>query len=570
MMQTHWNRIMLWAAVVSTAVAVVSVACTTPTVPITPSAPAGAADQGPAKPKVDRVVMAVEPPAREGNEGRHQSAPDNWQLKPIYEYLIGMKEDEGKMIPELATDWTLQPDGKSFLFNLRKGVQFHNGYGEFTSKDLLPTAAEIVKEDSLAGASPFWRLVLDSIEPQGDYQALVKFRRPDGNGLTSISRFRGGFEIFSKADFDKNGPAVDLERGPIAGTGPYQFQLRMQAQYLRYQRVASKHWRAAPDFSEFEFRFVKEPSTRMAALVSGEVHMADLPQDLRDQAKQRGYKGIVARDPSLRTSFHIMGVFLNDRTERTPNPDASKGWLFPDSPMMDVRIRKALSKAIDRNALNKAFFGGQGKLMYNPHFTPSRLGWDPAWERRYQEEYGYDVEAAKKLLADAGYGPSKQLTTTLLVAKAYGYSGAEDLVEAVAGMYRAIGINAVLQPIDSAQLTPMQRAWSFQNHLSINGTGSDQWTGVTTYGSTQGSRTGGVELPEANKILEQIGNTLDPKKQDELWRQAGEIIFTQHKEVPLFWLPIEAIVDPKIVADWTYPGSATGSWTHVENIRAAR
>lgn len=555
------------AGVLIAASALVSVACASPAAPTGPSSPA---DEGPVRPKVDRVVMTVEPPAREGNEGRHQSAPDNWQLKPIYEYLIGMKEDEGKMVPELATDWTLQSDGKSFLFNLRKGVQFHNGFGEFTAKDLLPTSGEIVKEDSLAGASPFWRLVLDSIEPQGDYAALVKFKRADGNALTSISRFRGGFEIFSKADFDKNGPAIDLERGPIAGTGPYQYMARKQGQYLRYQRTAGKHWRATPDFPEFEFRFVKEPSTRLAALIAGEVHMADLPQDLRQQAKQRGYTGVLARDPSLRTSFHIMGVYLNDRTERTPTPDASKGWMFPDSPMMDVRIRKALSKAIDRDALNKAFFGGQGKLMHLTHFSATRLGWDPTWEKRYQDEYGYDVEAAKKLIAEAGYGPGKPLTTNLVISKAYGYSGAEDMVEAVAAMYRAVGINAVLLPVDPAQLTPLQRSWSFPNHLQVNGTGSDQWTGVTTYGSTQGSRTGGAELPESNKILEQIGNTLDTKRQDELWRQAGEIIFMQHKEVPLFWLPIEAVVDPKIVAGWTFPGSATGSWTHVENIKAAR
>jgi ABC-type transport system substrate-binding protein len=116
----------------------------------------------------------------------------------------------------------------------------------------------------------------------------------------------------------------------------------------------------------------------------------------------------------------------------------------------------------------------------------------------------------------------------------------------------------------------MERAWKFDNHFELNGTGSDQWTGVTTYGSTQGSRTGGLELPEANAVLAQIGNTLDEKKQDELWRKVGEILYTQHKEVPLFWLPIEAMVDPKIVSDWIYPGSATGSWTHVENIKAAR
>lgn len=101
------------------------------------------------------------------------------------------------------------------------------------------------------------------------------------------------------------------------------------------------------------------------------------------------------------------GVYLNDPRERTPTPDASKGWLNPDSPLIDVKVRRALSKAIDRDAVNKAFFGGEGKPQFNSHFGPSRQGWDPSWERRFQEEYGYDQAAARRLLAEAGYGPSK-------------------------------------------------------------------------------------------------------------------------------------------------------------------
>lgn len=98
----------------------------------------GADSSDPARPKVDRVVMLVEPPAREGNEGRHQSAPDNWQLKPIYEYLAGMDSQVGKIVPELATEWSIEPTGLAIRFKLRKGVQFHQGKGEFTAKDLVP------------------------------------------------------------------------------------------------------------------------------------------------------------------------------------------------------------------------------------------------------------------------------------------------------------------------------------------------------------------------------------------------------------------------------------------------
>jgi len=530
----------------------------------------GADSSDPARPKVDRVVMLVEPPAREGNEGRHQSAPDNWQLKPMYEYLAGMDSQAGKIVPELATEWSIEPTGLAIRFKLRKGVQFHQGKGEFTAKDLVPTWQEIIKDDSLAGASPFWRLVIRDVEAVNDHEAVYHLKRPDSNFLTSISRFRGGMEMFSKAHFEANGPALDIEAGPIAGTGPYQFKERKQAQYIRYERTPYEHWRAKPEFPEFEFRFAREASTRFAALATGEVQMADLPLDLRKQAKDRGFTGILARDSSLRTSMHVYGVYLNDRTERTPTPDASKGLMYPDSPLNDVRVRRALSKAIDREALNKAFFGGEGKPMHLSHFSPTRPGWDPGWERRFQEQYGYDREAARRLLAEAGYGPAKPVTTNIIAAKAYGFSGAEDVAEAVAAMWRAAGINVNLLNIEESALTNARRQFRYDNHLWINGTGSDQWTGVTTYGSTQGTRGNGVELPEANELLGQLGSTLDERKQEELWRKVGEILYLQHKEIPLFSLPIAAMVDPKIIADWVYPGAATGSWTHVENIKAAR
>ena len=67
-----------------------------------------------------------------------------------------------------------------------------------------------------------------------------------------------------------------------------------------------------------------------------------------------------------------------------------------------------------------------------------------------------------------------------------------------------------------------------------------------------------------------ISNTLDEKKIEDSWRDLGEVLFTQHKFVPLFWLPVEIAVNPQIVGDWVLPGSISGSFTHTEYIKAAR
>ena len=72
-------------------------------------------------------------------------------------------------------------------------------------------------------------------------------------------------------------------------------------------------------------------------------------------------------------------------------------------PFDDVRVRKALQKAVNIDEINKTVFGGKGEVMYLDHFHPTRLGYNPNWEKRFPDAYGYDPEAAKKLLADAGY-----------------------------------------------------------------------------------------------------------------------------------------------------------------------
>ena len=105
----------------------------------------------------------------------------------------------------------------------------------------------------------------------------------------------------------------------------------------------------------------------------------------------------------------------------------------------------------------------------------------------------------------------------------------------------------------------------------LGGTSSDTWTGLTTYGSAVGTGIGtGIELPDLDRVLAKIQVTLDEAEQEKLWRQAGEVTFVQHREIPLFWIPVEATVNSQIVADWEYPGGITGAWTHVYNIKAAR
>ena len=531
-------------------------ACGPQSVPNTAPAPGG--DQA-AQPKTNRVVMALVPPSAESNNPRHTSQTTMWQLKPMYEYLTGM-DVNGKMIPQLATEWALEPDGNAYRYKLRRGVQFHGG-GEFTAKDVVHSWQDLAKEDSLAGYQvALIRNNVEVTEAVNDYEVLVKLKQKNADVPFVISEFQGGFEIMSKADYDRVGKDPSLAEKPIVGTGPYAMKSRAQGQNVIYERTPSKHWRITPDFPEFEFRWMREASSRMAALLAGEIHLTTLPEDLLQQASKQGFGVATGKVPALRTMLMLRCCFFNDVK------DFSKGYEPTDSPMTDLRFRKAMNKAIDRDALNKAFFSGKGEIMAVDPLHPTRPGWNPAWATRFKDEYGYDPEAAKRLIAESGKTGAK---ITLIQQPVSGISGAEDMFEAVAGYWRAVGIGVESISPDPAQVTAVSRTRGYKNHVSVAATSAGQLVS-TFYHSTMESRGSKLEDADIQRVIDELFLTLDEKKSDELWRKLGDVIFEKHQLIPLFWLPAEAVYNTKIVADYPWPGAISGTWTHVENIKAAK
>jgi peptide/nickel transport system substrate-binding protein len=528
----------------------------TPAPAAKPAATAAPAEKAPASPAVNRVVMGVVPPFVEGNELRHIDQTDVWQLRPMYEYLIGMDPETGKPIPMLATEWSLE-DGPSYRFKLRRGVQFHGGNGEFTAQDVVFSWKDLTQETSTNGQAPNWRSVVRDIEVVNDYEVVFRLSRPDANFIRAISEAEGAMEMRSSRDAASLS-SITLDTRPVAGTGPYQFKERAQGQYIRFDRVPYQHWRATPDFPEFEFRFMKEPSTRLASLLAGEIHVTTLPQDLLVNAQDRGFPVVRGRVASLRAFGTMLCCFLNDPK------DLTKGMQYPESPLMDVRIRKALNKAINRDELNKALFGGKGEPMILNHFHPSRPGWKPEWQSRFQEEYGYDPARARALLAEAG---QPNLTTNMLVLPTPAFAGAEDVAEAIGAYWRAVGVNVQLQQIDLAEARTLAQQKRLSNHTQIVGTSAGQLIGMV-YNSSRGWL--GPQDPETDPLVSEIYETLDPVKQEALWQKLGDMFFEKHMSIPLFWLPAEAVVNSRVIADYAWPGAITGTWTHVHNIKAAR
>ena len=524
-------------------------------------------------PKVQRLVLGINPPVNDTNSASIQVSTSAWTNLPMWEDLFGVTPEGKEIVPMLATEWTLQPDGQSYLIKLQRGVQFHDGKGEFTAKDVQFSLDDLKGEtEAVAPAIPRTLNTIAGLDIVNDYEFLLRMRQPDAGLLVAMSQAENIVKMRSKVDSEARTRRPTLEDRPLAGTGPYTYEAHGQAQYLRFKRAFDKHWRQTPDFPEFEFRYIKENSTILAALLSKEIHVAALPPELTPQAEQRGFKTIEGKAPGLHVYATFRGVYLNQKiaNDNQINADPNAKHVFPNSPLMDVRVRKALNKAIDREALNKAFLRGRGTPVYNEFFHPTRPGWNAAWERNFKDAYGYDPEAAKKLLVEAGYGPGKAAAVTMILRPYPYFPGLFDMEEAITNHWRAVGIETKIDQSDNATISAKDRQLAYDSHVYGIVTSVRQLAGVATYQSALPGIGGrlGTELPELDAIYGPIRRTLEPKQQDELWRQWGDIAYNQYASIPLFWMPSEAVVDPEIVADYPFPGSISGIYTHVEYIKA--
>jgi len=534
-----------------------------------PAAPAPAA----AEPAVNRMIFATNTPTNEHSDQRMFCCFDALQLRPMYENLLGVAAN-GEFTPGLATEWSLEPDGQSMRVKLRKGVQFHNGNGEFTADDLINFYDEFITFDKAHVFSRiFWKLHTESIEKVSDNEVIFRMKRANAFLLLGMSDRWNQIPIVSKKAWTANGPPTDATVDPLAGTGPYQFLERKQGQYIRFERTPGEHWRITPDFPELEFRWINETSTRLSALLAKEVHMVNLPPDLQPQAVSSGFVIHKNQNFGTRVWMQFYAGFPDPKT-------GVEGWpLYPDAVLLDLNVRKALNKAINRDEVMNAFAPNGEKMILN-HFHPQFAGWNPDWAKNFESEYGYDPAAARALLAKSGFNTKNPLVIKTRIRSCVVMAGCEDVTEAVAGYWGDVGVKVELITIDGAKRNALSRAT--RGGKAGIGEGIVDWVDVDnssthpvfalanrqTWHATGGVN--GFATPEMYNIVGNIQSQMDWSKHTADLTAVGNLSYDLHANVPLWYLPAEATVDPDVIAEYKWNGTEHGTWTHMEEIVAVK
>src|SRR2546422_7543206 len=328
----------------------------------------------PAKTKLERLKIAVAPLGWDTNFTWLQSRSGQLDKRPALEYLVGIDRNTGKYIPELAEKWEMAPDGKSWTITLRKGIKFHDNWGEFTAKDVRHAVFLISQPESIQTDTGFWRSVMgigknDSIEDMAkkvaegveivhDHQVVFRLKYAVPELFDSLSA-NADLVMESKARWDAGGK--ELYGQKVVGTGPFEFVERKVGSYVLYKRV-DNHWRKTPEYKELEFRWVPEGVTRLASLLAGEVHISDVDRALQKDAMAKGMKISTSTLPAMQLQWHFGGTYF-----------ASPDKLDPKIPFVQREVRQAMDHAGNRQALAENLLCGKVQphrvMGYHPQLS---------------------------------------------------------------------------------------------------------------------------------------------------------------------------------------------------------
>lgn len=329
--------------------------------------------------------------------------------------------------PALVTEWAFAPDGLALDLTLRSDVTFHDG-SPMTAEDFRYTFFErprlpVAEGQRKLDTAFLWRKLSD-VEVVSPTEARMVFSEPMPTAVTWL-HFLCSF-IVPKAYMEEVGLEGFLEK-PI-GTGPYKLVGYEPASRLELEAYAD-YWAGAPAITNVTMDIVRDPTARVAAIESRRAD-ASIDVPIREAERLGKTPGLVS---TIRPVTDIMLLQLTN----------SGGFADP-------RVRQAAHRAIDKAAINKAFFLGNAV----PIDAPAARG-TPGYPDDL--EFGTDVAAAQALLAEAGFSPDNPVAITFFTTNGV-FPNDFEMARAIAGMWAKVGIDATVEAVEASTYQERLRA----------------------------------------------------------------------------------------------------------------
>ena len=441
----------------------------------------------------------------------------------VYESLVYYNSRTFKIEPVLATSWTLV-NPTLMRIELRKGVKFSDG-SAFTVDDAVFSINRSMAKTSNFGV---FAQGIDKVTKTGDSTLEISLKSPNPvlmNQLTELRMMSKAWAEKNKSTEPKDIKTKDesFSHRNAMGTGPFMVESWQPDQKLVFKRNPNWWGKLEGNVTEIVYTPIKSEATRVAALLSGEVDLV-LDPSLQDLARMRANKDLKVLDGAEnRTIFLGMDQF---REELVGSSVKGK------NPLKDVRVRKALYQAIDSATLNKAIMRGLSQPT-GTLISPQVNG----WTKKVDARWPFDIEGAKKLLAEAGYPSGFEVDFACPNNR---YINDEEICQAITAMWSKVGVRAKLRTLPLVTYFPMiQRyeasiymlgwgvptfdaLYSLQSLVRSVGVGGDGNYNVGRYSN-----------PQMDALVERIKKETDAKNRNDLIEKALELSHMDVSHIPL-------------------------------------
>ncbi len=473
-------------------------------------------------------------------------------LHHIYEPLV-RRDAELKFEPALATAWEVVEPTR-VRFTLREGVVFHDG-SAFNADDVVASIARLIHPDARARGN------LSSVsgaEKVSDTVVDLVLKAPDPLLLNKLS----GVFIMDAEWLAANGATqpgntttgvVTYASDHANGTGPFKLESR-QPDALTVL-VANQAWWDAPagNITRIAFTPIGSDATRVSALLSGEVDVIT-PAPLQDAQRLEAADGVTPlQNPSLRTI--MLGMPHTDTLNADPDADAN--------PVQDVRVREALWRAIDMDAIKTKIMRGNARIA-GSIIAPQIAGYEAGTDVKP----AYDPDAAQALLEEAGFGDG---FTMGLDCPNDRYINDEEICLAIAGMWTRIGVAVDLTTqtkgnhfpkVDRGETDAYMIGWAtlpamdgFSPLNALLATRSDDWGG---------NNPNGYSNPRMDELAVAASMEVDETKRIAMIREAMAIAREEIAYIPLHQQPLSwAVRDGVQVIQ--FPDNYFRAWHYTVN-----